>query len=289
MIETAVIPVAGLGTRLVPVTSIVPKAAFPLVDASGRVRCVLHWILAEAVAAGVRRAVVVVSPGQRELLERYFAAAGEPGPAELPGEIAYVEQPTPEGFGDAVLLARPAVGEAPMLLLLGDHVRVPFPGAAPCAAEVSAAFAERGGAAMVGMQPVGPEELQRVGVARGEPLGGGVYRCTDFIEKPDADTARRRLRTPGLPPERFLAHAGVYAFGSGLMDCLAELKASSGRSAGELQLADAQRMLLDRRPDDYRLLRIAGRALDTGTPEGFARTVEAFRKGPISSASDQAP
>jgi len=75
VIEKALIPVAGLGTRLRPVTAVLPKAMFPLVDPRGRLRTVVHLILAEAAASGIRQAAVIVSPGQQEVIERYLDAA----------------------------------------------------------------------------------------------------------------------------------------------------------------------------------------------------------------------
>jgi UTP-glucose-1-phosphate uridylyltransferase len=144
---------------------------------------------------------------------------------------------------------------------------------------------------MVGMQPVPAEELPRVGVGRGEPLDaardrpldaardrpleGQVYRCTAIVEKPTEAQARAELVTPGLPDGAFLAHAGIYAFSPRILECLSELRVRGGD--GELQLTDAQRMLLAGRPDDCYLLRIAGRAHDTGTPDGYAATFAAVR------------
>ena len=273
MITKAIVPVAGLGTRLGPVTDAIPKAMLPLVDAKDRIRSVVHCILAEASAAGIREVGLVVAPRQKQVIENYLAAARDAG--DLPREIEYVLQPKPKGFGDAVLRGADFAGSSDaFLLMLGDHVRVADAGSPPCAAQVIAAFERYGGVAMVGMQDVGAEELPRVGVARGEPIAGGVYLCTDFAEKPDAAAARKRLVTPGLPEGRFLAHCGLYVFTAAIFDCLKALKSSGGRG-GELQLADAQSMLLERHPQDYRLLKVAGRAYDTGTPGGYA---EAFRR-----------
>lgn len=276
MITKAIIPVAGLGTRLRPITSAIPKAMLPLVDGRGRVRTVLHCILAEATAAGVLAAGLVVSPGQERLVEHYLAVARELGADDLPCRIEYISQPKARGFGDAVLRADKFVArEDAFMLMLGDHVYIAEPGGLACAAQVAAASDRFGGAAMVGMQEVGPQELSRVGVARGEPIGEGVYTCTDFLEKPGLATARRRLSTPGLGDDRFLAHCGVYVFSQAIFDCLKALK-SHGSRGGELELAAAQAMLLERHPRDYRLLRIAGRAYDVGTPAGYADAFKRF-------------
>lgn len=278
MIRKALIPIAGLGTRLRPFTLGAPKAMLPLVHPGWGVRPVVDYIVTEAVSAGAAQVALIVSPGQREMIETYFAGLASAGGSVLPDRIEYVLQPTPRGFGDAVARGADFVGDEPFMLLLGDHVYLAGKGAPPSAAQVASAFAERGGAAMIGMQPVGQEELPKVGAARGEPLGGNVYRCTGFIEKPSAAQARKRLVTPHLPRGKFLAHCGIYVFAPEIFACLAELARAGRRTGGEIQLADAQSMLLRRHRDDYYLYRIAGRAYDTGTPEGYAKTFAAFAR-----------
>lgn len=283
-IHKAVIPVAGLGTRLRPLSAVVPKAMMPLPvctdstrqDGAMAVLPVLHHILAEAAAAGVREAAVVVSPGQEEMLQRYLDAARKTHGKGLPARVEFLVQEEALGFGHAVWLAKDFAGGGPVMVLLGDHVYAGKSGRPGCAAQVARAFADLGGAAMIGVQPVGEAGLSLVGVAGGVPLGGGVYRCTDFIEKPDLATARRRLRTGGLPAGRFLAHAGVYVFAAEIFDCIEELLSARRRSGAEVQLADAQSILLTRHPEDYYLMKISGQAYDTGTPAGYAATWKAF-------------
>lgn len=276
MIEKAIIPIAGMGSRLAPLTAAVPKAMFPLVDAQGRCRPVIHWILAQACAAGAGQAAIIVSPAQREILERYLQAAAGQG-SDLPSAIEFIVQPQPAGFGEAVLRAQPFTGHDDFLLLLGDHVYLSPPGGPACAAQVSQAFNQHDAAAMVSMRVVDESQLAAVGVARGEPLDAAIYRCTDFAEKPDVSLARQRLVTPGLSRGHYLAHGGIYAFDAEIFDCLAQL--ASQPRAGELQLADAQSVLLARHPQRYFLLRLGGRALDTGTPQGYAQAQQAFAAG----------
>ena len=276
MIRKAIIPVAGLGTRLRPLSCVVPKAMMALVDARGRVLPVLHHILAAAAAAGVTEAAVVISPPHESMLRQYVKAAADAGLDDLPPRIEFFIQHRPEGFGHAVMMGRDFVADDPFLLLLGDHVYVSGASAAPCTAQVAQAFARQGGAAMIGVQPVDAAELPLVGVAGGEPLADGVYRCRYFVEKPSEKIARTRLETPGLADGQFLAHCGIYAFTTEIFDCLRELAAAPREAGKEIQLADAQSSLLKRHPRDYYLMRIAGRAYDTGTPAGYAATVAAF-------------
>ena len=279
VIRKALIPIAGLGTRLLPVSSVVPKAMFPLVDSAGRVRSVLHAICAEAVQAGVQDVGVVVSPGQAEPCRQYFAAAARAGADDLPQHVEYILQADPAGFGDAVARGADFIGrDDGFLVMLGDHVQIAEPGQPACAAQVADAFARHGGAAMIGVQTVGPDELPRVGTARGEPLADRVYRCTRFVEKPTPAEADRDLVTPHLPKNRYLAHCGIYGFTPEIFACLAEVARAGSQPGHEVQLADAQSLLLERHSRDYHQLHLAGRAYDTGTPAGYARTFAAVRK-----------
>jgi len=276
----AIIPIAGQATRLLPLSAAVPKALWPLADSRGRVRCVLHRICAEAAAAGIRRVGLIVAPDQREPLRRYFHAARAAGDDDLPERIEYILQRWPRGFGDAVLRGAEFAGrDCPgFLLLLGDHVHAASPGAAPCARQVLSAYRRHGGVAMIGMQPIAGTELSRVGVAGGDPIDDRVYRCRAFIEKPSAALARRRLVSPGLPAGRFLAHCGIYVFSRAIFDCLRRLRRRGARAGGELQLADAQAMLLAENPGQYHLCRIDGRSHDTGTPDAYAAAFAALQK-----------
>ncbi len=260
-----------------PLARAVPKAMLPLVDSRDRLRPIVHFIVDEALSAGIEQVALILSPDRIEMVQQYFEAVQAAGQADLKGRITYIPQMSPRGFGDAVACGAAFVGDEPFVVLLGDHVYVESPGQPSCATQLVAAFAAHPGAAMVGVQSVGLETIHLVGVAAGLPLGGQVYRCSDLVEKPDPPTARERLTTPGLPADRFLAHFGIYLFGPEMFECLARL-AEKNQSGGEIALSDAQTMLLSRHPDDYFLIEIDGRAYDTGTPAGYVSAQEAIRK-----------
>ena len=277
MIRKALIPVAGRGTRLMPVTSVVPKAMFPLVDGRNNIRSVLHVICQQAASAGIESIGIVVSPWQRAMVQEYFKAVKQSNPDGLTGHIEYLVQPSPKGFGDAVMQATDFIGDEPFMLLLGDHIYVEDQNKPPCPAQVVMAFESVGGVAMIGMQPVPTEELSRVGVATGSEINKGIYRCYDFIEKPDPVTAQQRLITQGLSECSFLAHCGIYIFTPEIFACLQQLGNMIKTPDKEIELAEAQNMLLKRYPNKYYLCKIDGRAHDIGTPEGYALSQTAFR------------
>jgi UTP--glucose-1-phosphate uridylyltransferase len=124
----AIIPAAGLGTRLLPTTKAVPKE---LLAVEGEPA--IQWVLKEAVGAGLREFIVVISPYKAILrdyltiLEENHPLAGHPGLAELEQllrtlDITFVEQPYPKGLGDALLRCRDLIREDPFVLLLPDNI-----------------------------------------------------------------------------------------------------------------------------------------------------------------------
>jgi len=280
MIGKAIIPIAGLGTRLWPITKVLPKAMLPLPAADNALLPVMHWICAEAAAAGITHALLVVSPNQRRMVAEYIDAAKGDSLLPLPARVELTDQRRRTGLGAAVMKGVDFAGGEAFMVLLGDHVYIAGRGAKACAAQVAQAHADSGGSAMIGVQPVQAGEISRVGVPRGEPIGRRVYRCTDFVEKPDPRTAQKRLATPGLAAGKYLAHCGIYIFDPEIFDCLAEIegKRSPAAKNEELQLADAQGELLRRHPEDYYLYRINGRAYDTGTVDNYAKAAAAFAR-----------
>jgi len=263
--------------RLRPVTSVVPKALFPLVDAAGGIKSVLHVICEQAIASAVEHITIVVSPWQIDMVRQYFDALCEGRFARLPACIEYVIQTSPKGFGDAVLQGCSFVGDEPFLLLLGDHIQVEENGKPPCSAQVVQAFNSTGPVAMIGVQEVSRGELSKVGVASGRQIQQDIYRCTCFVEKPDLATAKEKLVTDGVAGNGFLAHCGIYIFTPEIFDCIAEISTMIPEPGKEVELADAQALLLRKYPENYYLCKIAGRAYDVGTPAGYASAQAAFR------------
>ncbi|UCG60028.1 MAG: NTP transferase domain-containing protein [Phycisphaerales bacterium] len=280
VLRKALVPVAGRGTRLAPLTRVVPKALFPLVNSSGLVRAVLHVILEQATRAGVEQIGIVVSPEHRKMLQQYVDSAKECDAGELAAaHVEFIVQPRPRGFGDAVLRGADFVGDEPFMLLLGDHLYLSNRNQLTCAEQVIRAFNTTGGVAVVGVQPAPAGELSKVGVARGVSIRGRIYQCTDFVEKPDLQVAKDRLITSGMPPDTFLAHCGIYVFTPDIFRCLSSVgRAVQTAGRAEVELAEAQTMLLNSHSEEYFLVKISGRAYDVGTPAGYARACAVFRQ-----------
>ena len=260
-----------------PVSSVVPKAMFPLVDSRQNIRTVLHIILEETKSAGIECAGIVAAPVQVEMLQRYFGAVSKSDLSKLPYHIEYINQPSPKGFGDAVMQAADFIGDEPFMLLLGDHIHIEDSGKPPCAGQVAKAFGSTGAVAMTGMQPVSIEELCKVGVAGGIKIRLNIYRATYLVEKPDIQTARQKLVTNDISEDTFLGHCGIYIFSPEIFDCLSQVALSTQQACKEIELTAAQVVLLNKYPEKYFLYKIAGRAYDIGTPAGYANAQVAFR------------
>ncbi len=275
-IRKVVIPVAGAGSRLMPMTHVLPKALFPVVLGSTGVKAVLHVLLEQVCNAGIDEVVLVVSAGQRRLIEAYLDGVSPPERGTLPRRLMYVEQDGPRGFGDAVLQSRRFIRDQPFAILLGDHITVPDAGAEPCLTQVLHAFDQMAGKAMIGVHEVAADGVSEVGVAAGRHVVDNIYRCFDFVEKPDPAVAQERLVTEGLPVGRFLGHCGVYLFTPDIFGFIEQAGRAAEKRGGEVELAAGQHRLLDEHPGEYFLCRIQGRAYDMGTPKGYLRTLVAL-------------
>ena len=207
-ITTAVVPVAGLATRLRPLTLGVPKALLPVAG-----RPVIRHIVDELAACGIERVVLVTGDG-REGFKAQFAGATGP-------EIAYAEQPQPLGLGDAILRAAPLL-DGPFAIALGDAL---LGRGQPARVLPRLAAAVQGGAsAAVAVEEVAPDRTDRYGIVA--PAGDGdPFSIAGVIEKPAPEDAPSRL-----------AVAGRYAATPALIDALRDTAPGAG---GELFLADA--------------------------------------------------
>ncbi|MHB8393270.1 MAG: UTP--glucose-1-phosphate uridylyltransferase [Candidatus Dormibacteria bacterium] len=232
-VNTVVVPAGGLGTRFLPATKALPKEMVPVGD-----RPAIQWGLEEAVASGVRRAVIVTAPG-KELIRAHFApdpelerilegrgAAGLARRIRAIGELCqveFVEQLEPLGLGHAVLCALPSIqGEQAVSVLLPDDL---FSGSPPLLAQLIEAHTWEG-CTVLALRRCPKEEISRYGVAAVEGEGP-VFRVTDVVEKPVAEDAPSDLAMMG----RYVLTEDVFT----------ALKTTQPGALGEVQLTDAIR------------------------------------------------
>jgi UTP--glucose-1-phosphate uridylyltransferase len=216
-ITSAVVPVAGLATRLRPLSRGVPKALLPVAS-----KPVIQHIVDELAACGIERVVLVTGRG-RSGFEAHFAGDGRAATAD-PGarpQIAFVDQPEPLGLGDALLRAAPAL-DGPFVIALGDALL--GRGTPARVVERLVAAVDDGAQVAVAVEEVAPADTQRYGIV--EPGGDGdPFPIVGLVEKPAPEAAPSRL-----------AVAGRYAATPALLDAL---RATPPGAGGELMLADA--------------------------------------------------
>lgn len=252
----AVIPAAGLGVRFLPLTKEQPKEMLPLVD-----RPAIHWVVEEAVAAGVQD-VLIITRREKRAVEDYFDSSYKlehflkerntegSGLEALDAlrekvDIHYIRQREPRGLGDAVLTAEKHVGREPFLVLLGDSINV---SRVPVSKQLMDLH-DRLHAGIVAVEHVPRDKLSSHGIVGGTEDGERLLRIRELVEKPGLDKAPSDLGISG----RYLLTPGIF-------DCLRVTPPGWG---GEIQLTDALRKLLETEP--LYAYRFEGKRYDIGT------------------------
>jgi UTP--glucose-1-phosphate uridylyltransferase len=213
--RVAIVPAAGLGTRMRPATHAVPKELLPVGG-----RPAIDWILTEAWSSGIEHVIVVTSPRKwmiDEYLECHDPICGTPEPSggiERPLQISCVEQSEPRGLGDAIRRGAAVVPGVPIAVLLPDELML---GGALLLSSMLGHH-EHTGSSIVSLAEVPTDEIESYGCARiGRPVDGGVA-VTGCVEKPASNEAPSRFALCGryvLEP-CVVAHLGLLgADGSG--------------------------------------------------------------------------
>ncbi len=263
----ALIPAAGLGTRYLPWTKAVPKELIPV-----GAYPVLHYVVAEAKAAGCREIGIILSQG-KEAIRQYFTrdeaftdwldaqgkrqclAAWELLVDGL--EFVWIDQPEQRGLGDAVRCGAEFAGDEGVCLLLGDTLMKngsPLP-------EMVARY-QSSGCSQVAVEPVSPERATRYGVCGGKMDGSGNFQLDVMIEKP-GETEIPVMHDPsGAPLPNAYAIAARYVLSPSVFQALAD--ARPGRN-GEIQLTDAMASVLA--AEGFGAVRLPGKRRDIGVPE----------------------
>ncbi len=262
-ITKAIIPAAGLGTRMLPISHAVCKEMLPIVDLPA-----VYYLVEEAVRAGITD-ILIITNRDKDAMEDFFDLSVEYGQAltskgkikeaERLYEIAnmanvyFLRQKETKGLGHAVGRARSFVGDEPFLVLYGDDVI--FSEVPVCRQMVE--VYEKYGKAVVGVKPVPMEQVQKYSSLKVEPVEGEscVTYCTDMIEKPKPGQEFSNLSILGrvlLTPEIF--------------DIIDNLEPGAG---GEYQLTDAMRTLAV--TSGVYALEFEGDRYDMGSKIGFLK------------------
>lgn len=234
-IRKAIIPAAGLGTRVLPASKAMPKEMLPIVD-----KPAIQYIVEEAVKAGITDILIITNRGKGIIedhfdysieLENMLEKRGNTAvleevrrPAEL-ANIYYLRQKVTKGLGDAVLRAKEFVGDEPFAVLYGDDVII---GEIPAIGEMCEAY-EKYGKCVVGIKEVSDEFIVKYSSLKVSKLEDKIFSVTDMIEKPALENKFSNYSVLGrcvLTPEIF--------------DILERIPLGAG---GELQLTDAMAVI----------------------------------------------
>jgi len=244
-IRKAVIPAAGYGTRMLPITKAQPKEMVPVVH-----KPVIQYVVEEAYYSGLKK-ILIITGKHKRAIEDHFDKA------ELPKinnyieeletildevDIFFVRQKEQKGLGDAVGYAESFVEGEPFALLLGDTITIP-----PCTKELIEVYNEFK-ASIVAVEKVPWEKVNLYGIVACERINENVAVIKDMVEKPNPDEAPSNL-----------AILGRYILTPGIFECIRKTGPGKG---GEIQLTDAMR-ILNRREKMYAYL-YRGKRYDIG-------------------------
>lgn len=263
-VTKAVIPAAGLGTRVLPASKSMPKEMIPIVD-----KPAIQYIVEEAVQSGITDILIITSRG-KSIVEDHFDRSPElenkllsSGRQQVYDEmlgianmanIQYVRQKETKGLGHAVYCARSFVGNEPFAVLYGDDVIISD--TVPACGQLCEAY-EKYGLGVVGTKYVPSEQIGKYSSVSATPLSEKVFAVNDMIEKPAPHEILSNYAILGrcvLPPKIF--------------DILENLPTGAG---GEIQLTDAMRILA--RTEGMIGVEYDGKRYDMGSKLGILEAV----------------
>lgn len=271
-VNKAVFPVAGLGTRFLPVTKANPKEMLPIVD-----KPLIQYAVEEAVAAGITELIFVTSSAKRSIedhfdsnfeLESTLAAQGKHELLALVQNIVpnnvhccYVRQKVQLGLGHAVLCAKEIVGKEPFAVLLADDL---IDASVPCLTQMLDIYGKYQ-ASVIAVEEIEPQDTQKYGVVGIEASSTQEKQVRTIVEKPTPDKAPSSLGVVG----RYVLTPSIFSH-------LAQTVRGAG---GEIQLTDAIASLLAQ--EQVYALPFLGRRYDCGSKLGYLEaTVDLALKHP---------
>ncbi len=272
-VKTCVFPVAGRGTRFLPVTKASPKEMLPIVD-----KPLIQYAVDEALSAGAETLVFITGSSKRAIEDHFDsnpeleAVLQAQGKQELLATLSgilpswascvYIRQTAPLGLGHAVLCARPVVGDAPFLVHLADDL---IDAPVSCLKQMVEVYSTHGGS-VLGVQMVPKQDTDKYGIVTLEKgIVDRVGKIAHIVEKPKPEKAESNLAVVG----RYLLTASIF-------DDLAKIGKGAG---GEIQLTDGIARLMQR--ESVYAFQFEGKRYDCGNKLGYLQaTVEYALKHP---------
>jgi len=269
MIRKALLPVAGLGTRMLPITKVVPKELFPILN-----RPAIEYIVHEIIQSGLDTIIFVISSGKEGIVDYFDINLGlrkfleERNKVELLRVVEKVEskvenlvtvrQKNPEGLGHAVLMGERIIGNEPFAVILGDDL---VASDVPCLKQMLSVYLELSAKyediSVIALEEVPREDVSKYGIVDGDRVSENIIRMRRVIEKPPLEEA----------PTNY-AIIGRYIFTPKIFEYLKRIP----KKGGEYQLTDAIQGLIN---DGYPVFGFffQGMRLDTGNLKGYLKAI----------------
>ncbi len=265
-VRKAVIPAAGLGTRLLPATKAMPKEMLPIVD-----KPTIQFIIEEAIASGIEEILIITGRSKRAIEDHFDRSVELEDVLEKSSntamldvvkrvsemvDIHYIRQKDPKGLGHAILCAKAFVGNEPFAILLGDDIV--YNEHEPCLKQMMTVY-DRVNTSVLGVQKVPRTDVSKYGIVSGKKTEENLYHVEDLVEKPSLEDA---------PSD--IAILGRYIISPEIFDILSHTPPGKN---GEIQLTDALRELSTK--ENMVAYIFEGKRYDVGNKLGFLEaTVE---------------
>ncbi len=266
-VRKAVLPVAGLGTRVLPGAKTTPKNMLNIVD-----RPILSYVVEEGRAAGIEHFVFIVGRGQGAI-EDYFDANPEvegileaKGKLDIladvrrdlpqPGQMSFIRQMAPLGLGHAVWCARDVIGDEPFAVMLPDML---MDARTPALKQAVDAYGQTGGNIIV-VEPAPEGETHKYGIVALDGRDGRLNRMTGMVEKPPLGTEPSNLFISG----RYILNPEIFHI----------LETQERGAGGEIQLTDGMAGLM--KTQAFHALEYEGETFDCGDKIGLLRANVAY-------------
>lgn len=291
VVNKAIVPVAGLATRLFPASKGIKKAFMPVPDKGGLLKPAIMIILEELYYAGIRKVCLVISEGEQKTYEDFFRLPS----AELMNKLSeqnrkyamlmdeigqcvtYVCQKQKKGFGHAVYLCRDFANEDPVILLLGDTLYRSDIGDS-CARQLIKLY-EKNGGTIVSLQPISIENVSQFGMAHGiwEDEDQTLLLIDKLVEKPSKEYASEELRVRTKKgKDNYYAIFGQYILSKEVFEVLQQRVEYSNNDEGEIQLTE----VLSEVNQKYGVMGLIpkGKSFDIGIPSAYFDTFQNYMK-----------
>lgn len=285
-IRKAIIPVAGFGTRLFPVTKNLKKSFFPIMDSDGILKPALLILLEQLDEAGIDEICLVIGEDEQHIYDEFFKPLAKEHYDKLPEDrkgyedllvkigkkISYAVQKERKGFGHAVYQCREFTRDEPVLLLLGDMVYRSYRNE-NCMTQMIQTY-EKYGLPVISMHKVPKQDVVHYGIMHGqwEDTGESVLKLDEIKEKPSIDYAEDYLGVKTkVSKENYYAVFGQYVLTKEVFEALEENISNQVLEGGEIQLTSALEMVRSR--IGMIGFAVSGKSYDIGLPEKYVETM----------------